>query len=145
MLLSDNHADTIAALLKARNQLTREYNRVEIQSADYLCRFVDDEVVAFVEIRKVQWYQMEVCHLTVALAHEGRGHAKSLIKEAEERARQANARILQCTIRDENVASLELFKHFDFQVVSAFHNRLSRNNVYVLQKVLEPMRLNTGI
>jgi hypothetical protein len=54
MLLTDNQADRICAVLKARNKLTREYSRAEILAANYLCRFSGDEVIAFVELKKVQ-------------------------------------------------------------------------------------------
>jgi len=138
MMMTDKQADRVCALLKERNQLTREYSRVEIQAANYLCRFVGHEVVAFVELKKVQWYQSEVCHLTVAAEHERQGHAKALIHGAEKAAIQHGSRLLQCTIREDNAASRTLFEYFGFRVVGQFYNRLTDNNVDVLQKVLVP-------
>lgn len=140
MMLSDTQADRIRILLKDRNQLTREYSRAEILAANYLCRFLGDEVIAFVELKKVQWYQAEICHLTVAPAHERQGHAKALIEDAEKSARASGCRLLQCTIREHNYASQSLFVHFGFRVVGRFYNQVSGNNVDVLQKVLDPPR-----
>jgi ribosomal protein S18 acetylase RimI-like enzyme len=140
MMLADKQADRICALLKERNELTREYSRAEILAANYLCRFADDEVIAFVEVKKVQWYQSEVCHLTVALEHERQGHAKALIQEAEEIAILHRSRLLQCTIRENNVNSRMLFEYFGFRLVNQFYNQVRHNNVYVLQKVLVTTR-----
>lgn len=140
MMLTDKQADRICTLLRERNQLTREYGRAEIQMGNYLCRFVADEVVAFAELKKVQWYQSEVCHLTVAVEHERQGHAKALIAEMEQAAINQSSRLLQCTIRENNISSLTLFEHFGFRAVGRFYNKYSGNNVYVMQKVIEHAR-----
>jgi ribosomal protein S18 acetylase RimI-like enzyme len=140
MALTHKQADRICALLKERNRLSREYSPAEILAGDYRCRFVGDEVIAFVELKKVQWYQSEVRHLTVALGYEKRGHAKALIQEMEEAARQQRSRVLQCTIREDNVDSLGLFEHLGFRVVNKFFNQVSNNSVNVLQKVLVSAR-----
>lgn len=105
MGLTDAQADTIAKLLNARNELTVQYTRqcVLDEADNYRCILSDaGEVIACVEIKKVQWYQCEVLHLTVSEAHERRGHGKALLCEAERVARAKNARVLQCTIRDDN-------------------------------------------
>ena len=143
MALTDQQADAIAALLNARNELTVDYSgaRVLEEADDYLCAVSDaGEVLACVEIKKVQWYQCEVLHLTVAEAHEGKGHAKRLLCEAERVARSRSARVLQCTIREDNARSRRLFEGFGFQRVCAFRNEHSGNNVGVFQKVLVPAR-----
>ena len=136
MLLTDQQADQICDLLKDRNELTRHYSRVEILSAEYRCRFSGAEVIACVELKKVQWYQSEVRHLAVALKHERQGHAKALIQEVERQAILDHSRLLQCTIRESNVNSRMFFEHQGFRVVNQFHNQVSQNNVYVLQKTL---------
>ncbi len=139
MALSDAQADQIAALLNARNELTVHYTsqKVLAHSADYLCRLSEsNEVLACVEVKKVQWYQAEVLHLTVAASQEGQGHAKALLCEAERLARTRGVRLLQCTIRQGNVPSQSLFQGFGFSHVSTFRNEHSGNNVLVMQKVL---------
>ena len=143
MALSDAHAEQIAALLNTRNQLTLKYTRQRVQdhSKNYICRFSEtNEVVGCVEIKAVQWYQTEVCHLTVAETETKKGHAKALLCEAERIARASGARILQCTIREDNIASRSLFEGFGFSRTSTFNNPSSGNNVGVFQKVLSSAR-----
>lgn len=141
--LSDTHADAIAALLNERNQLTVQYTRARVQNeaGNYIYRLSDaGDLVACVEVKMVQWYQAEVLHLTVAAAHERKGHAKVLLCEAERVARANGARVLQCTIRTDNLASRKLFEGFGFSHVGTFLNQGSGNNVGVFQKVLASAR-----
>jgi ribosomal protein S18 acetylase RimI-like enzyme len=141
MALTDAQGEMIAALLNARNELTVKYTRQRVLSEadNYRCKLSETgEVVACVEIKKVQWYQCEVLHLTVAEAHEGKGHAKALLCDVERIARAGGARVLQCTIRDDNSRSRKLFEGFGFERVGTFHNERSGNNVGVFQKVLAP-------
>jgi ribosomal protein S18 acetylase RimI-like enzyme len=143
MALTDAHAEQIAALLNARNQLTKQYTRQSVLESEenYLFRVSESgQVVGCIEVKKVQWYQAEVCHLTVAEDAVGKGHAKALLCEAERAARASNARLLQCTIREDNVASRSLFEGFGFVHTSSFHNQFSGNNVGVFQKVLASAR-----
>ena len=143
MSLSDAHADQIALLLNSRNGLTRTYSRhlVQQEADDYILRLSEDErVIAFVQLKKVQWYQSEILHLTVAEAYERKGHGKSLLCEAERIARSRGARLLQCTIREGNTESRGLFQGFGFTHVASYRNERSGNNVGVYQKVLAPAR-----
>lgn len=137
--LSDAQADSIARLLNSRNQLTIQHSRKSVlnEAADYVIRVSEaGEVIACVQVKKVQWYQAEVLHLTVAETSEHKGHGKSLLCEVERLARTKNARILQCTIRADNVASRKLFEGFGFVNTCMFLNEGSGNNVGVFQKVL---------
>ena len=117
MALTNEHAEQISALLNERNELTRQYTReLILEHADnYFCRYSDkDEVVACVEVKKVQWYQTEILHLTVAATQVRKGHAKALLCEAEKVACANGARILQCTIRINNSSSRMLFENAGF-------------------------------
>jgi N-acetylglutamate synthase-like GNAT family acetyltransferase len=139
MSLSQAQAAEIAALLNARNQLTVQYTGKKVldHADDYLFRLSPaQKVVACVEVKKVQWYQAEVLHLTVAEGEERKGHAKALLSSAETRARERSVRVLQCTIRIGYVESEGLFQAAGFLKVSTFHNEHSGNNVGVYQKVL---------
>jgi ribosomal protein S18 acetylase RimI-like enzyme len=141
--LTDKQAEMIATLLNERNALTVKYctQRVLAEADNYRCVLSGTgDVIACVEIKTVQWYQCEVLHLTVAKDHERKGHAKALLCEAERVARSRNARILQCTIRDDNVGSRALFEGAGFQRVTAFFNEKSGNNIGVFEKVLVPAR-----
>lgn len=139
MALTEAHAEQISALLNERNELTRQYTseRVLENSDNYLCLYSEkNEVVACIEVKKVQWYQTEILHLTVAAAEEGKGHAKALLCEAERVGRANGARILQCTIRINNPRSRQLFEGAGFSLINTFFNQRSSNNIGVFQKVL---------
>lgn len=138
--MTNAEATQIAALLNARNQLTVPYDATRVlESADqYLFRAVGDRIVATLELKNVQWYQGELCHLTVDSAFEGKGHAQNLCAEVERRAAARGFRILQCTIREGNRDSEDFFTKAGFKAVSRFHNQMSGNNVSVWHKVLAP-------
>jgi N-acetylglutamate synthase-like GNAT family acetyltransferase len=143
MTLTDTHAEQIAALLNERNQLKRKHTRESVleHAGNYICRFSkENNVVACVEVKSVQWYQSEVLHLTVAASQTRKGHAKALLCEAERVARSKGARLLQCTIRDGNTESRSLFEGFGFLHINTFNNPSSGNNVAVFQKVLSSAR-----
>lgn len=139
MPLSSDHADQIAELINRRNELTVPYTRQRVlkYGENYICRLSESgTVIACVEVKIVQWYQTEICHLSVDENHARQGHARALVEEAEKRAADHSARIAQCTIRDGNEASCRLFASLGYTQVSAFHNHRSGNKVWVLQKVL---------
>jgi len=139
MSLTESQSQQVATLLNERNQLTVQYTSASVaeHAGNYLVHLgARDEVLACVEVKRVQWYQCEVLHLTVAAAQERKGHGKALLCEAEKAARARGARLLQCTIREDNSASRGLFENFGFSQVGTFHNKNSGNNVAIFQKVL---------
>ena len=143
MPLTNQQAEMIATLLNARNELTVQYTkeRVFAEADDYKYLLSEaGDIIACVQIKKVQWYQSEILHLSVSEAHEGKGHAKALLCEVERIARAKNVRVLQCTIRDDNNRSRGLFEGFGFQRVGCFFNERSGNNVGIFQKILAPAR-----
>ena len=135
------HANQIALLLNSRNELVKQYDPAQILEAaeNYLYRVSDrGEVIACVELKRVQWYQFEVAHLTTASAEARRGYARELLTLVEERAKARGCRVLQCTIRENNKPSRSLFAQVGFIQVSRFHYPNSGNNVGVWQKVVSP-------
>ena len=143
MALTDVQADQIASLLNERNELTVQYTRQRVldHADNYLCRLSEaGNVIACVEVKKVQWYQTEILHLTVAASHERQGHAKALLCEVERVARVNGARLLQCTVRADNTKSRALFEGFGFSHTGTFLNQESGNNVGVFQKILSNAR-----
>jgi GNAT superfamily N-acetyltransferase len=135
-----HHAEQIAALINARNALTKQYTTdIVLQTADnFLYRLADDEVSACVEVKRVQWYQAEINHLSVSEAHLRKGLGRSLVREAIAKAKGLNCRVAQCTIRIGNEESEGLFLSESFRRTSAFHNARSGNDVTVFQLVLVP-------
>lgn len=138
--MDQNRAGEIAALLNTRNQLVKKYDAKAILAAHarFLFEVRDDQVVGCVEVKKVQWYQAEVNHLTVHKDYCRRGIAQALLAGATARAIQDRARILQCTIRDNNVESTGLFLKNGFVRTALFLYPDSGNNVGVYQKVISP-------
>src|SRR6185312_1702884 len=100
-----SQAEQIAELLNTQNQLAVPYtaDRVLQHGDSYLVRLDDSgQVVACAELKKVQWYQFELLHVTVAQQNRRQGYARSLVVEAEKLAILLGARILQSTIRAGN-------------------------------------------
>ncbi len=136
--MTQQQAEQVAKLLNSRNQLTIEYTAEKVlQHADsYIFEISSDEVVACVEVKRVQWYQWEICHLSVSPNQERKGLGKLLIRRAEEKAKSGGARITQCTIRVGNEASEQTFRRSGYREVCCFFNTGSNNYVAVWQKVL---------
>ncbi|WP_162126039.1 GNAT family N-acetyltransferase [Flavobacterium phycosphaerae] len=92
-------ANQIAELLNNRNQLTVQYTEEKaLANKDNYVYILDfEKVIACAESKKVQWYQWEVSHVSVAKDFEGKGFGNKILLDAERKARAGNARILQCT------------------------------------------------
>lgn len=142
--MKKEYAQNIADLLNRRNKLDGEYSadRILESSNDY--EFQLDEsgyVISAVKIKKVtNWYQWELSHLSVHESHLEKGYGKKMIMKAEQKAEEGGARIIQCTIREDNEPSKHIFHKTGYQQVSAFYNRRTGNNVGVWQKILcEPI------
>ena len=132
-------AHQVAELINSRNQLTKQYtaNRVLESAGNYLCRAAEDSrLVAVVEVKRVQWYQCEIDHLSVREDCGGKGIGFQLIDDAESRAIQLGARVAQCTIRVGNEPSERLFRKRGYVPGVTFFNARSGNQVTVYQKTL---------
>ena len=132
-------AQAIANLINARNKLTARYTAEKVLNAaeNYLCRFGSEgDLMGVVEVKKVQWYQCEIDHLSVRADAEGKGIGSSLVSEAEERIVKLGGRIAQCTIRADNEESTGLFRKFGYIPTVTFFNARSGNDVTVHQKAL---------
>jgi GNAT superfamily N-acetyltransferase len=131
-------AARIAALINERNQLDRPYDgaRVLEQAENYEYELDGVDLLACVEIKRVQWYQWEICHLSVNASYARKGHGTRMIQRAEQKAKDGAARLIQCTIRAGNVESEGAFRKEGFTQVSCFYNSRTNNYVGVWQKVL---------
>ena len=136
--MNEEIAEQIANLINERNKLTVHYStRTVLEAADnYIYKVDNGKVIGSVEVRRVQWYQSEIDHLSVQAFCEGRGIGTELLKEAEAKAIRSGARISQCTIREGNEASCALFQKHGYTATVTFRNRDSGNLVTVYQKVL---------
>ncbi len=137
--MNSHQAQQIANLLNKRNALSRQYTSQSVlgEAESYILETgVDGSILGCVQLKHVQWYQSELCHLTVDETVEGHGVASKLIKNAEALARQNKSRIIQCTIRSDNVKSMSRFTGLGYLKSARFHNAVTGNSVDVLQKVL---------
>jgi ribosomal protein S18 acetylase RimI-like enzyme len=141
--MNHKQAAQIADLINARNELARRYAAKDIQLVreNYLFELSKaGNVIGCVEVKRVQWYQFEIDHLSIAEDVEGNGVAWALFKRVEQYAVQSRGRLIQCTIREGNEKSQRLFKRNGFSQVSVFHYPDTGNNVGVWQKVISPKR-----
>lgn len=133
-------ADQIAQLLNSNNELKSAYTSDQLLRYAHEYKFLQDEetsdVIAVVQIKKVQWYQHEIVNLTVSPAHSEKNLAKRLLEIAENQAINDDARILQATFRENDKENIDLFKSAGFDQVSTFFNPQSDRNITVWQKVL---------
>jgi len=136
--MDQEHAEQIAILLNSRNQLSENYDADAIMERldDFLYEICDDKIIACIEVKKVQWYQWEISHLSVSLAFENQGIGRMMIQRAEQRATVGRAKVLQCTIRKGNESSEHTFHSSGFNQVSVFYNPITRNEVTVWQKII---------
>jgi N-acetylglutamate synthase-like GNAT family acetyltransferase len=138
---SPNHkqASQIAALLNKYNHLIGSYTGQDIiAKADrYLCLFsTSGDIIACIELVKVQWYQLEIRHLVVIPTQIRKGYAQSLLSKVEEIAREKRVHILQCTARKSNLAANTLFLKCNFIHSNTFSNPATNNIIFVWQKCI---------
>jgi GNAT superfamily N-acetyltransferase len=136
--MTTQQAEQIAKLLNDRNQLDVYYTAAKVMKSaeDYIFELDHGAVVSCVMVKKVQWYQWEICHLSVSESHVRQGRGKRLIELAEEKARIGNARVAQCTIRVGNEASEQTFRRSGYREACCFFNARKGHHVAVWQKVL---------
>ena len=132
-------ASQIAALINTQNQLSAVYDATKvIKHAERYIYELDDHsnIVGVVEMIPVQWYQCEICHLSVRIKRMGIG--SRLLENALALSMSLGARVAQCTIRDGNIESSGLFIKNGFVATVSFQNSQSGNQVSVYQKSLIP-------
>jgi GNAT superfamily N-acetyltransferase len=136
--MTQDVAAKIAELINERNELDRPYDadRVLAKSSEYEYELDGADLVACVEVRRVQWYQWEVCHLSVNSSYGRKGHGTRMIQRAEQKAKDGAARLIQCTIRVGNIESEGAFRKQGYVAVNRFYNSRTNNYVAVWQKVL---------
>jgi ribosomal protein S18 acetylase RimI-like enzyme len=136
--MTRDDAQQIAHLINTQNQLAVKYTANDIlnDANSYIFLKSGPKVVACVNLVRIQWYQFEVSHLSVAPSERGKGLAQRLLLQCEEKAKARGGHVLQCTIRVNNIASEGLFSKNGFAKTLQFHNHRTNNLVNVWQKVI---------
>jgi len=93
-----------------------------------------DSLLACAEVKYVQWYQSEICHVSVSEGAEGKGYGSQILLLAEAKAIKQGASGLQCTIRSNNSSSIRLFDSKGYTKTVSFVNKKTGNWVHVFQK-----------
>ncbi len=133
------HASQIAELLNKQNQLAIQYDtqRVLDHATEYLVDLSEDgRMVCCCQLKRVQWYQAEISHVTTHEDFVRQGRGARLITVAEQHARQDGTRLLQCTIWAGNVPSGNMFAKAGFERGPTFGNPQTGNGVAVWSKTL---------
>ena len=136
--MNESQADQIATLLNRQNMLAETVTPDAIlKHRDTIFFHADgDKVIGSVKVVHVQWYQAEIKYLTVHLDYRHKGWGRKLLGEAEAYAKRDGALLVQCTVRVDNLPSINLFTSSGYQITSTFTNPGSGNIVKVFQKVI---------
>jgi N-acetylglutamate synthase-like GNAT family acetyltransferase len=136
MPMSNGVAQQVAGLINEQNQLAPRYTAKSIldNQEQYLVRLKGDTVLGAAQLKRVQWYQCEICHVSVGPKRIGTG--TWLVNAAEAKARELGAGIMQCTIRVGNQESDGLFRKLGYIRTVVFPHERTGNDVAVYQKVL---------
>lgn len=134
----DNVTKEIKELINKRNFLSKKITTKQIKDnlENYVCLIENNNFIGCVQVKKIQWYQSEICHFSIKEEYEGKGKSYELIKMAEEKAKNENSRVIQCTIRKNNTKSINFFTKNNYIKVNEFLNRETNNNVLILQKII---------
>lgn len=138
LAMEENIGRQVADLINRRNELTKKHYFDDIIALqDNFVLIMDgSNLVACAEVKQVQWYQHEICHVSVHESYEGTGKGNEILRMAEQKALNKNARVIQCTIREANKDSIRLFTRNNYRKVNDFYNVNSGNLVGIWQKVL---------
>jgi RimJ/RimL family protein N-acetyltransferase len=136
--MTTQEAEEIAQLINNRNHLIKNYTFKDILSKKECYVFIkeDNKVIACAASNKIQWYQHEITHVSISEHFEGKGYGSRILALAEKKAIENNVKILQCTIRTNNINSIRLFSKKGYKEVNTFFYPKTGNWVYIYQKVI---------
>lgn len=126
--------EQISRLVNQFSPLVRKVG--EIDEDQYVVLEESGDVVACVKFVKVSWYQAEISHLVVQPGYRRQGYGRRAVAAACEKAKEAGARLAQCTIRDDNTASAMLFSSEGFRCTAQGFIGPSGKELQVWQKAL---------
>jgi ribosomal protein S18 acetylase RimI-like enzyme len=136
--MTKEDAKQIADLINERNQLTKKQqsNDILFNKDSYVFIKDDDKIIACAESKQIQWYQYEICHVSIHKDYEGKRFGTKILKLAENIVKNNNGKIIQCTIRSNNENSIRLFTRKGYNEVNKFFNPKSENWINIYQKII---------
>ena len=132
-------AKQIAKYLNEYNNLDKYFIEIDIlNEADKYLYILNDhnKLVGAVKLIKFDWYLGGIKHLTVNEKERRKGYGISLLEKAEEEAYRKKIRVLQSTVRKNDLPSIKCFKKFGYKNINCFFNERTKNQIYIFQKVL---------
>lgn len=134
--MNEHQESQILSLINEINNLTEPVTIAYTRSRkrDYLFE-MDSEgsVIGCICVKYVQWYQCEICHLSVSKSHRGLGLGAKLVARAITYATKKNFKISQITIREDNIISQRVFEKFGFKHMNSFFNNKSAHRIKLYQ------------
>jgi ribosomal protein S18 acetylase RimI-like enzyme len=138
-VMNTETAIQIASLLNNQNQLQTNYSSESIleNSDAYIYQAnANGAITGAVRVDKIQWYQAEIKHLSVLQSAQRTGIGTLLLAKAEEKARSFRCKVAQCTIRENNIASVNLFLRNGYIKTCSFINPITNHMLSIFQKQL---------
>jgi ribosomal protein S18 acetylase RimI-like enzyme len=112
-------AHQVAGLINSYNNLSmkRSANSIRHGKTDYIVETHGKWVLGATGIDRQSYTFTEIKHVVVHPDWRGKGLAKRLVRRAMD---IISTRMIYCTVRNDNEASLELFKSCGFQVAGSY-------------------------
>ena len=136
-------AHKIAEFLNNYNELDIFLTQDDIlkEAKNYIFINNDNQnLIGAVKYEKVDWYLGIIKHLTVNLSHRKKGTCFKLLNMSEKNALNQNIRVLQSTIRKNDIASIKCFKKCGYKQINCFFNKRTKRDILIFQKILNPCK-----
>ena len=115
-------------------ELLKKYNDIPnpiFNSDKYIYMKDGDELIAYGEIKKLNWYISELRHLFVIPKYRGKGYGRMILRVQME---NANTPILVMTIREDNKIMRRIANVEGFNKHCIFKSKISNKNVVLYIK-----------
>ena len=132
-------AGQIAEFLNNYNKLDIFFQKEDILKDFKKYQYLIDKtknLIGAVKLIKFDWYLGGIKHLTVKNSLRRQGYGVKLLEMAEKNALDQNIRVLQATIRKNDIASINCFNRKGYKEVNCFFNKRTNRNILIFQKIL---------
>lgn len=128
----------ISDLVNQNNQLScpLTLGRVKETIDQYRWKLIDDHLVYCVRVRRSSWFQSEISHLSVNPDYQGKKFGKEALVEAEHFATELGSKVSCCTVRSDNIKSINLFEKTGYSKASEFVNQVNGRLLHLYIKTL---------
>ncbi len=133
-----NIARQISNFLNKYNKLDKFFTEKDILKEKDSYIYLEDNgiLIGAVKLIKFDWYLGGIKHLTINESYRKQGYATKLLLIAEKKAIEKNIRVLQSTIRKNDIASIKSFEKCGYKKVNCFFNKRTNRKILIYQKIL---------